>query len=155
MDIKELADGLAAKFNIDGLAVEDGELALEIDGMPILLAEDRIVAIVMTGYVGEPPAEGGEAFANLMLEATMGFMDTKSLALARNSETGSYALVERIALDGLTVDAFSESLSEFVNKLEAWRKMLEDFRPLAVAAKAASDAQPNAQDLALNGFMQV
>ena len=155
MDIKELADGLAAKFNIDGLAVEDGEVALEIDGMPILLAEDQDVAIVMTGHVGEPPAEGGEAFANLMLEATMGFMDSKSLALARNAESGSYALVGRVAQEGLTVDAFSESLTEFVNTLETWRKMLEDFRPMAAAAKAASDAQPDAQELALNGFMQV
>ena len=155
MDIKELADGLATKFNIDGLAVEDGEVALEIDGMPMLLAEDRDMAIVITGYVGDPPSEGGEAFAHLMLEATMGFMDTKSLALARNPETGSYALVERVAQDGLTVDAFSESLTEFVNKLETWRKMLEDFRPMAEAAKAATDAQPDAQKLALNGFMQV
>ena len=155
MDIKELADALAAKFNIDGLAVEDGEVALEIDGIPILLAEDRDVAIVMTGHVGDPPSEGGEAFANLMLEATMGFMDAKSLALARNSETGSYALVERVAQNGLTVDAFSESLTEFVNTLETWRKMLEDFRPMAATAKAASDAQPDAQELALNGFMQV
>ena len=155
MDIKELADGLAAKFNIDGLAVEDGEVALEIDGMPILLSEDRDVAIVMTGYVGDPPSEGGEAFANLMLEASMGFMDTKSLALARNPENGSYALVERVAQEGLTVDAFSEALAEFVNTLETWRKMLEDFRPMAATAKAASDAQPDAQELALNGFMQV
>ena len=155
MDIKELADGLAAKFNIDGLAVEDGEVALEIDGMPILLSEDRDVAIVMTGYVGDPPSEGGEAFANLMLEATMGFMDTKSLALARNPENGSYALVERVAQEGLTIDAFSEALAEFVNTLETWRKMLEDFRPMAATAKAASDAQPDAQELALNGFMQV
>ena len=85
----------------------------------------------------------------------MGFMDSKSLAFARNSETGSYALVERVAQNGLTVDAFSESLTEFVNTLETWRKMLEDFRPMAVAAKAASDAQPDAQELALNGFMQV
>lgn len=155
MDIKELADGLAAKFNIAELAVEDGEVALEIDGMPILLAEDRNVAIVMTGYVGESPAEGGEAFANLMLEATMEFMDTSPLALARNPQTGSYALVERLAQDGLTMDAFSESLTEFVNKLETWRKMLEDFRPMAAKAKAANDAQPDAHEFAMNGFMQV
>ena len=155
MDIKELADGLAAKFNLAGFAVEDGEVALEIDGIPILLTEDRDVAIVITGFVGDPPGEGGEVFANMMLEATMGFMDTKSLALARNPETGSYALVQRLAQDGLTVDAFSDSLADFVNRLETWRTMLEDFRPIAEAAKTASDAQPDAQELALNGFMQV
>ncbi len=155
MDIKELADGLAAKFNIDGLAVEDGEVALEIDGMPILLAEDQDVAIVMTGFVGNPPAEGGEVFANLMLEATMSLMDEKSAALARNPETGSYALVQRIAQDGLTVDSFCEALTSFVDTLETWRTMLEDFRPAAEAAKASADAQPDAQEMSMSGFMQV
>ena len=155
MDLKEIADGLAAKFGIEGLAVEDGEVALEIDGMPILIGDGKNAAVVITGFVGDPPAEGGEAFANLMLEATMGFMDSKSLALARNSETGSYALVERVAQNGLTVDAFSESLTEFVNTLETWRKMLEDFRPAAEAAKASADAQPDAQEMSMSGFMQV
>ena len=77
MDLKEIADGLAAKFGIEGLAVEDGEAALEIDGMPILLGEGKDTAVVITGFVGDPPAEGGEAFANLMLEATMSLMDEK------------------------------------------------------------------------------
>ena len=155
MDLREIVEGLKARFNVEGLAVENGETALEIDGMPILIAEDRDVAIVMTGFVGDPPAEGGEAFTNLMLEATMGFMDTQSVALARNPESGSYVLLERLAQDGLTQDAFDEALTGFANILESWRKMLEDFRPAATAAKAAAGAQPSTQELAMNGFMQV
>ena len=83
MDLKEIADGLTATFNIDGLAVVDGELALEIDGLPILLGEPEGDAILMTGFIGEAPSEGGEAFSNLMLEATTTLMDKKSAALAR------------------------------------------------------------------------
>lgn len=155
MDLKEIADGLTATFNIDGLAVEDGELALEIDEMPILLAEAGNAAIVMTGFVGDPPAEGGEAFVNLLLEGTMKLMDTKSEALARNPETGAYALVHRIAQDGLTFDAFSTVLTDFVNSLESWRTLLENFRPAAAAAKAAVDAQAEETAFGRSGFMQV
>ena len=130
-------------------------MALEIDGMPLLIAEDRNVAIVLTGFVGDPPAEGGEIFANMLLESTMGLMDTKAAALARNPETGAYALVERLAQDGLTMDGFSEALTDFVNRLETWRTMLEDFRPAATEAKSVAAAQPGVQDFAMNGFMQV
>ena len=155
MDLKEIADGLSAKFKLSGLTIEDGELALEIDGMPILLGEAGGEAILMTGFIGEAPSEGGEAFANLLLEATTALMDKKSAALARNPETGAYMLVQRLVKNYLTLDSFCEELTEFVNSLETWRKMLEDFRPAATAAKAAADARPNAQELSMSGFMQV
>lgn len=155
MDLKEIADGLAAKFGIDGLAVEDGEVALQIDDLPILLAESNGSAIVITGFVGEPPADGGEAFANMMLEGTTSLMDTKPAALARNPETGVYMLMQRVAQAGLSLDAFSETLGDFVNLLETWRTMLEDFRPAAAAAKTSADTQPNEKELVMGGFMQV
>ena len=155
MDLKEIAAGLSDKFGIEDLTVEDGEVALEIDGMPILLAEDRGSALVVTGFVGDPPAEGGEAFANLLLEGTTGLMDSKSAAFARNPETGAYMLVQRVVQDGLSFDAFDETLGDFVNLLETWRTMLENFRPAAVAAKESVAVQPNEKDLAIGGFMKV
>lgn len=155
MDLKEVADGLAAKFGVADLAVEDGEVALEIDGIPIMLADRNGTAIVITGLVGEPPAEGSDAFAGMMLTGTIGLMDERAAALARNPETGAFVLVERIAQDGLTLDAFCEGLTGFVNTLETWRRLLEDFRPAAKAAKTFTDQQPAERDLALGGFMQV
>ncbi len=155
MELKEVADGLAAKFGVADLAVDDGEVALEIDGMPIILADRNGTAIIITGFVGEPPAEGGEAFARMMLDGTTSLMDEKSAALARNPETGAFMLVERIAQDGLTLDAFCESLTGFVNTLETWRGLLEDFRPAAKAAKTFADQQPDERDFAMGGFMQV
>ena len=155
MELKEIADGLGAKFGIEGLTVEDGEVALEIDEMPILLAMGKDSAIVITGFVGDPPAEGGETFAHMLLEGTMNLMDEKPAALARNPETGAYALVQRVAQDGLTVDAFCEKLTGFVNTLETWRRLLEDFRPAAVAAKESASSFPDEKELAMGGFMQV
>ena len=39
MELKELASAFAAKMGIDGLTVEDGVCALEIDGIPLQIAE--------------------------------------------------------------------------------------------------------------------
>ena len=155
MDLKEIADGLTVKFNIPDLSIEDGEVALEIDGMPILLAEGKGEAIVITGFVGEAPAEGGEQFANLLLDGTTGLMDEKSAALARNPETGAITLVQRVTQTGQAVDGFCDELSGFVNTLETWRGLLEDFRPAAAAAKTLADEQPDAQHFAQSGFMLV
>ena len=155
MDLKEIADGLTVKFNIPDLAVEVGEVALEIDGMPILLAEGNGDAIIITGFVGDAPAEGGEQFANLLLNATTELMDSKSLALARNPETGALTLVQRVAQIGLAIDGFCEELSSFVNALETWRGLLEDFRPAVEAAQAFAAEQPDEQNLVQSGFLQV
>ena len=155
MDLKEIADGLTVKFNIPDLAVEDGEVALEIDGMPILLAEGNGDAIIITGFVGDAPAEGGEQFANLLLNATTELMDSKALALARNPETGALTLVQRVAQIGLAIDGFCEELSSFVNTLETWRGLLEDFRPAAAEAMESASSLPDEKDLAMGGFMQV
>ena len=155
MDLKEIVDGLTERYAVGELVVEDGEVALEIDGMPVLLAEGDGTAILMTGLVGDAPSEGGEVFANLLLEGTMSLMDTKACALARNPETGAYALVARIPQAELTFDAFSEELASFVNTLEQWRGILEDFRPIAAEAKAFAEAQPDAKEFERGGFMQV
>ena len=155
MDMKEIADGLTVKFNLTDLVVEDGEIALEIDEMPILLTEGKGEAIVVTGFVGDAPAEGREQFANLLLDATTELMDAKSIALARNPETGAITLVQRVALSGLTIDGFCEELSGFVNTLETWHRLLEDFRPAAEAAQTFAAEQLDTQGLVQSGFMQV
>ena len=147
MDLNEIASGLAVKFKIDDLAVEDGETSLEIDGIPIQLSEDVAgEAIVMTGLVGEAPVEGGEAFANLLLEATMGLMDTKAAALARNHATGAYVLVQRVGEAGFDLDSFCSELGAFVDTVEAWRNVLDGFGPVAASARA-EEAPPPAFDV--------
>ena len=39
MELKELTSAFAAKMGIDGLTVQDGACALEIDGIPLQIAE--------------------------------------------------------------------------------------------------------------------
>ena len=42
MELKELTSAFAAKLGIDGLAVQDGACALEIDGIPLQIAETAV-----------------------------------------------------------------------------------------------------------------
>ena len=63
MGLKELIPAFAAKLGIEGLAAEDGVCALEIDGIPLQLAEmPDGKALVATAVVGTPPPEKTEAF---------------------------------------------------------------------------------------------
>ena len=65
------------------------------------------------------------------------------------------AVSYRPAQDGLTVDAFCEKLTGFVNTLETWHGLLEDFRPAAATAKESASSLPDEKELAMGGFMQV
>ena len=61
MELKELASAFAAKMGIDGLAVEDGACALEIDGIPLQIAETAVggallaTAVALDGTVTTTP----------------------------------------------------------------------------------------------------
>ena len=147
MELKEIADGLAAKFGIEGLAVEDGEAALEIDGMPVLLSEGEGAAIVMTDFVGEPPAEAEGRFGEVMLQANFLFRGTEGATLAQNPETRAFAIVRALELPGLDPDAFSEAVERFVNQLERWKRLLADFRPAML--QTAKQEEPGDPGIAM------
>ena len=56
MELKELTSAFAAKLGIDGLAVQDGVCALEIDGIPLQITETAAgEALLATAVVGPPP----------------------------------------------------------------------------------------------------
>lgn len=134
MTFNELIDGLAARFSIDGLAADGGILSLQIDGLSVTIAEGGGDVFVVTGFVCDPPAENGELFANMLLDATIGLMDVRSAALARNPDSRAYVLVERIPAN-LDLDAFCAALETFVNSLEDCRRIAADFRPAMAAAR--------------------
>lgn len=54
MDFNELITGFAARYNVEGLAVEDGSAAVEVDGIAVLLAAANGV-VLATSEIGEPP----------------------------------------------------------------------------------------------------
>jgi len=155
MTFNELIDGIAGKFSIEGLAANDGTISIDVDGMHITIAEGG-EAFVVTGLVCEQPAEHGEQFANMLLDATTVFMDTRSLALARNPESEAYVLVERISTS-LELDGFCDALKRFVDTLEDCVKAAANFRPAMESAGASlkNDEPPMQFGSILGGFMRV
>ncbi|MBO6121152.1 MAG: type III secretion system chaperone [Kiritimatiellae bacterium] len=155
MELKELASAFAAKLGIDGLTVEDGVCALEIDGIPLQLAEmPDGKALVATAVVGTPPPEKTEAFLELLLEANTETLGSQDRALGKLHDTGEVVLQWRIPTRDLELDGFCAELEAFVNQVEQWRLALENFRPAAEEAVARDEDIPGL-GLPASGFISV
>ena len=148
MDFNELISDFAARHSVEGLAAEDGAAAIDVDGIAVLLAEAGNT-VLATAEIGEPPPDGAATFADLLLEANL----ESDAVFAKSKDNGRYVLASRIPLAGLDGEAFDAALEAFVNRAEAWRKLLADYRPAAAAAAAAADADAAAVDT--GGFLQV
>ena len=146
-EFNDLLADFAKRHNIENLVAEDSSAALDIDGIVTTLVNaNGIVAIAAD--IGEPPAEGAAAFADLLLEANL----ESSAFFAKSRESGAYMLMRRLPLAGLDGDAFDLELEDFVNRVETWRRLLKDYRP---AAKAASEQESELPSFGATGFMQV
>ena len=155
MELKELIPAFAAKLGIEGLAAEDGVCALEIDGIPLQLAEmPDGKALVATAVVGTPPPEKTEAFLTLLLEANTETLGPQDRALGKIRDTGEIVMQWHVPTGDLELDAFCEGLEAFVNQVELWRLALENFRPAAEEA-AARDEEVPAMGLPASGFISV
>lgn len=148
MDFTELISDFASRHGVEGLAAEDGAAAIDVDGVAVLLAAAGD-ALAATAEIGEPPPEGAAAFADILLEANL----ESDAAFAKSKESGRYVLVRRIPLAGLDGAAFDAALESFVNRAEAWIKLLADFRPAAAAA--AETDRSDASAVGAGGFLQV
>lgn len=147
MEFTELVSDFAKRHGVEGLAVQDGQTALDVDGIPVTLVEtgDSLVA---GAEIGEPPAEGRAVFADLLLEANL----ESSSCFAKTRETGKYVLLRRLPLAGLDPDGFDAALEALVNGAETWCRLLADFRP---AAEAAAAATADAPSFGTGDFLQV
>ncbi len=149
MDFNELIADFAERHSVEDLTVTDNAAALDIDGITVLLVSNGEL-LTISAEVGEPPAEGAAAFANLLLEANM----QSDFFFAKAVGTDNYIIVRRIALVSIDSASFDSALEALVNHAETWRRLLADFRPAAKAAAelAGTEEKPS---LGSSGFMQV
>lgn len=148
MDFPELISDFATRHGVEGLAAEDGAAAIDVDGIAVLLASAG-GELLASAEIGEPPPDGAAAFADLLLEANL----ESDAVFAKSKESGRYVLTRRIALAGLDGEAFDAALEAFVNRAEAWRRLLADYRPAAAAAAEA--AEDTAAAVGTGSFLQV
>jgi len=155
MELKELISAFAAKLGIEGLAAEDGVCALEIDGIPLQIAEmPDGKALVASGIIGTPPLDKTEAFLELLLEANAETFGPQDRSLGKLRDTGDVVLQWRIPTRDLELDGFCAALEAFVNQVEQWRLALENYRPAAEAA-AVRDEEIPVLGMPASGFISV
>jgi len=148
MDFNELIADFAARHGVGDLTVIDNAAALDIDGIIVLLVSNG-EQLTISAEVGEPPAEGEAAFANLLLEANM----QSDFCFAKAAGSDNYIIVRRVALVSLDAASIDQMLEAIVNYAETWRRLLADFRPAAKAAAEVSGTEDPSFGSA--GFMQV
>lgn len=148
MGFNELIADFAARHKVENLVAVDGAAAIDIDGIIVTIVAKGDV-LTFSAEIGDPPAEGADVFANLLLEANM----QSGAFFAKVPDPGQYIVVHRLQIPLLDDAAFDSALEAFVNKAETWRRLLVDFRPIAKAS--AEKAKEEKQALGSSGFMQV
>ena len=156
MELKELIPAFAAKLGIEGLAVKDGSSSLEIDGITMEIVETMDGKnLVVSAIIGQPPLEKTEAFLELMLEANVESLGMQGMAFGRFHETGELVLQWRLLTQDLELDSFCTDLEAFVNKVEQWRQMTEDFGSAAEEAVVKEEDDQSIVNLPYSGFISV
>ena len=144
MDFNDLMRSFVEKVNLTGVDPTGDEIALVIDGMPVSFFNEREQnRMLIVGQIGEPPTEGDDAFARMLLRANHLFSGTADATLSQDEQTRIYHLCRRLNLDGLDLEGFEAQAGTFVDALESWRGVLADFRPVAEAASLHRQSQPS------------
>ncbi len=158
MAYDDLIKAFALQSGMDGLEVQDGAVAFDIDGMRVALLHDRDAdAVLVLGDVGSPPPEEERRFSALLLQSNHLFRRTGGATFAQNPETGTYVLMRSLPLPTLDAATLSSALEAFANTLERWRRILADYRPADDNRSNAADPAGDwsAPTLGSSGFMPV
>ena len=158
MAYEELLTALAAKLGIQGMIQEDGVCSVEIDGMTVSMVHfEDADALVLYGIIGDPPIEEEGRFNAMLLQSNNMFQGTGGATLSQNPESKEYAMQGQFPLAVIDADSLALALERFVDTLEHWKQVLEDFRPAGEeAAKFASnDAEMPPFFLGNGGFISV
>ena len=158
MEFNELVESFAASLGVEGVEIEGGAAAFEIDGMKVDVFHDAEADTVMVyGEIGQPPSEDDRSFGPAMLKANHLFGGTGGATLCQNPETGEYAIFQAFPLAGLSADSLAEQVARIVDKTEHWRNILKAFQTAEreKGTAAAEEVLLDAIHGGTSGFMRV
>jgi len=158
MEFSELIESFAASLGVEGVEIEGGATAFEIDGMKVNIFHEEAAGMVMVyGEIGQPPSDDDRSFGPAMLKANHLFGGTGGATLCQDPETGAYAIFQAFPLSGLDTESLAAQVSRIVDKTEHWRNILKAFQ---VAEREKGEAA--AEEVLLDaihggrgGFIQV
>lgn len=151
MEFTEILTELGKALGLELSPDSEGACVLGVDDhMSVTIQNlDEVSRLAVWAKIGEPPPQGLERLLSAMLEANHLFQGTGGATISRDGE-GNFFLCQLFDLRCLDGKDFTDALERFVNTLEAWQRMLEDYRPDAEATPTA--AEPTFHDA---GFMAV
>lgn len=128
MEYNELIESFAASLGLEGVEIEGGACAFEIDGMKVNIFSDESAGMVMVyGEIGSPPSDDDRTFGAAMLKANHLFGGTGGATLCQNPDTGEYAIFQAFPLASMDAEALAEQVARIVDKTEHWRDILNAF----------------------------
>ena len=158
MEFNELVESFATSLGVEGVEIEGGACAFEIDGMKVNVFNDEAAGTVMVyGEIGQPPSEDDRSFGPAMLKANHLFGGTGGATLCQNPETGEYAIFQAFPLAVLDAESLTEHVARIANQTEHWRNILNAFQ-VAEREKGAAAAEEVLLDAihgGTGGFMRV
>ena len=152
MQVAELVASFGERIGIRLALDADGACSFEADGLAVTLNHfPELDALALTGDVGEPPPENLESLYKAMLEANNAFSGTAGATLSLDAATGRFSLCRALSPAALGPDAFYAAVEGFVNTLDAWHKIVANYR---APTETATGGNPESFSPG-TGFMQV
>ena len=154
MRFEEHIEALGRQIGVDLAANEEGACTLSVDDMSVTLQDiPEAQSVGFWGEIGEPPPQGLEKLLSAMLEANHLFRGTGGATISRDTSTGRFFLCRVLDLRSLDDEAFSSALERFVNTLEAWIRLVKDYRESVPSER--TESFDDAPRFGSSGFMTV
>lgn len=152
MESFELIKKFGEKIGVNLTPDEDNVYTFEVDEMIVTFhVLPELEEIVLSGDIGEPPPEHLENLYKTMLESQYLFNGTAGATISLNSENNRFSLCKALPCRILDVDLFYAETENFINTLEVWAKMVENYRDIAPNAEDVKAAMP---EIGSNGFIR-
>ena len=155
MEATEIIKAFCERIGIEYAPDKNGACTFEADGLRVTIADlPEIDCVALVGDLGEPPPQRLERLYKMMLEGNHLLGATGGATLSLNSEMGRFALCQFLPYRATDVDSLYTVTDRFVSTLEAWNKLIGDFRDIQPLVDKAEEGQASG-DLQMNGFVQV
>lgn len=155
MTFSELIADFGARLNMEIESDADGIYTFDVEGMTFTIHDlASLDQVAFTGDLGQPPPENPTGLYRLVLEGQYLFQETQGATISINPETGNFTFCRSLELNATNADTFFATAEQFINVLEAWQKIIQNYRA-ADPAPAVEASEPFPQSNFLSGFLQV